>query len=429
MAKYRSRKKRRHFHRRTPPGAPPGTLVVDPAAPRPVVSVIAYGPEGFAERQIDDIGQVREFLGQWPITWIDVDGLGDTRTVCQLGEMLGLHQLALEDVVNVHQRAKVEPYGDHLFIVTRMIRMTDRLETEQISLFVGPNFVLTFQEHRGDCFDPVRERLRQSHGGIRETDTGFLAYALVDSVIDGYYPVLEQYGERLDRLEDDVLQYGNHDIIARIHEVKSDLFQLRRAIWPHRDAVNELVRDPHPLITGDTRVYLRDCYDHVVQLIDLVETYRELGADLRDLHLATISNRTNEIMKVLTVIATVFMPLTFIAGLYGMNFHTDVSPWNMPELTWYLGYPFALALMGLVAGWMLLFFRRRGWLGSAMENKEKRGQGPGVGGQERDQGSGVGYLGGPGDIDVGCHGWLAHPCRRPAEAGTPTVSDPPPTEN
>jgi magnesium transporter len=358
------RQRRKAWARRSAPGAPPGTLLPDPKAPPPVIRVIAYGPDTFTEQAVESPVLVRPFLQAWPVTWVNVEGLGDATVIRQLGDLFGLHQLALEDVINVHQRAKVEQYGDHHFIVTRMVRLGARLETEQVSLFLGRNFVLTFQEGLpGDCLEPVRDRLRQGHGRIREAGADYLAYALLDAVIDSYFPVLEAYGERLETLEEELITRPVPGIIPPIHDVKRDLLALRRAIWPQREALNVLLRDELPLITPETRLHLRDCYDHTVQLIDLMETYRELSSDLMEMYLSSVSNRTSEIMRVLTIIATIFIPLTFLAGIYGMNFDPDVSPWNMPELKWYWGYPFALAVMALVALTQLVFFRRRGWLG------------------------------------------------------------------
>jgi magnesium transporter len=245
------------------------------------------------------------------------------------------------------------------------------LATEQLSLFLGQGFVVTFQERVGDCFDPVRARLRKG-GPIRTRGPDYLTYALIDALVDSWFPVLEQHGERLEDLEDEILVHPARRTIARIHELRRDLMALRRAVWPLRDALGALCRDPTPLIAGETRTYLRDCYDHAVQIIDLLESGRELSADLTDAYLSNINNRMNEIMKVLAVIATIFLPLSFIASVYGMNFHTDKSPWNMPELAWRFGYPFALGLMVLTVIGMLFFFWRRGWLRSEMSSEQER---------------------------------------------------------
>lgn len=363
---------RRKSRKRPPPGAPPGTLVGDPSAPNPVISVIAYSSDGCKEQTIQDLAVLREYLDHWPVTWINVDGLGGVQTIARLADILGLHRLAVEDTVNAHQRAKVEHYPNHLFMVVHMASYDNRLETEQLSLFLGKNFVVTFQEGRpGDPFNPVRERIRQAVGHVRQSGADHLAYCLIDAVIDGYFPVLETTGERLEDLEDEILTSPTGRTASRVHQIKRDLMTLRRTIWPLREAMNSLIRDPSPLVTDETRLYLRDCYDHTVRIIDFIETYRELGSDLMDLYLSSISQRMTEVMKVLTIIATVFIPLTFISSIYGMNFQTERSPWNMPELTWYLGYPFALGIMAAMAFGMLLYFRRQGWFGSPAESQGK----------------------------------------------------------
>jgi len=359
-----SRKRRQ----RPPPGSAPGTLVADPSAPKPVIQVITYGPDRCVEQSIRDIDDVRKYLDDWPVTWINVEGLGDVQMVARLAEILDLHRLAVEDAVNTHQRAKVEHYPKHLFMVLHMAAYEESLETEQLSLFLGRNFVVTFQEGRpGDAFNPVRERIRQAVGHVQQAGADHLAYCLIDAVIDGYFPVLETVGERLETFEDEILTRPSSGIASRVHHVKRDMMTLRRMIWPLREAMNSLLRDPSPLITDETRLYLRDCYDHTVRVIDFIEAYRELGSDLMDLYLSSMSQRMNEVMKVLTIIATIFIPLTFISSIYGMNFQWEASPWNMPELTWYFGYPFALCLMAVLAFGMLRYFRRKGWLDSPAE--------------------------------------------------------------
>jgi magnesium transporter len=228
---------------------------------------------------------------------------------------------------------------------------------------LGKNFLVTFQEFPGDCLDPVRERIRKVQGRHRSAGPDYLAYSILDAIIDGYFPVLETLGETLESLEHDIVQKtSDQTLIARIHGVKRDLLTVRRAIWPFREAVNSLFREPSPLVNEETRLYLRDCYDHTIQLIDLLETYREVAGGLVDVYLSSVSNRMNEIMKVLTIIATIFMPLSFIAGLYGMNFNTEISPWNMPELNKPFGYPMVLLLMLAVVAALLAFFKRKRFL-------------------------------------------------------------------
>jgi len=342
-------------------------LVADPAAPRPVLRVIAYGPDGYAEKEIQRPAEVREFLGKWPVTWLNVDGLGDAQVIGELGEIFALHRLALEDVVHVHQRAKVEQYDKNYYIVARAAQLNQHLETEQVSLFLGANFLLTFQERVGDGWDPVRARIRAGAGRIRAAGPDYLAYALLDAVIDDYFPILEQLGERLEILEDEIVVSPRSETISRIHEIKRSLLVLRRAVWPLRDALAMLYRDVNPLFTEETRLYLRDSYDHTIQLFDLIETDRDMSSGLLDVYLSSLSNRMNEIMKVLTVISTIFIPLSFIAGVYGMNFNTGKSPWNMPELNWVWGYPFSLGVMATVAGILVYYFYRKGWIVSRPE--------------------------------------------------------------
>jgi magnesium transporter len=356
---------RRHLSaKRTAPGSMPGAIAVDPQAPKPKIRVTAYGPDSLVDEEVRDLRQLPKYLEKHAVTWVNVVGLGDAKTLEDLGEIFNLHPLALEDAAHADQRAKVEEYGEQLlFIIARLIKVEGRLHSEQVSLFVGKNFVISFQERESDCFAPLYERLRIARGRIRHAGADYLAYALLDAVIDSYFPILEEFGERLDRLDDDLGPRTAARVISQIHDARSELILFRRTMWPHREAVNQLIRDPQHLIGDETRMYLRDCYDNVVQAIELVETYRELCADLRDESLSFISNRLNEIMKVLTIIATIFMPLSFIASLYGMNFNTGASPWNMPELNWRFGYPLVLAMMIAVVVTMLFFFRRHGWLG------------------------------------------------------------------
>jgi magnesium transporter len=374
--KHRSHRRSRRHHV-APPGAPPGTLIPDPHASRTAIHVMAYGPDRLEEQTLTDPDAVRPFLGHWPVVWVDVDGLADVATVRRLGEIFGLHALALEDVLNVYQRPKLEQYGEHYFIVARMPAGADPLETEQLSLFLGPNFVLDFQDSLpGDCLDPVRQRIRGSVGQLRQVGTDYLMYAILDAVVDASFPLLERFGERLDALEDAVLERPDQATVAQIHRIKRDLLLLRRATWPLRDTLHALVRDENPLVSDETRLYLRDCYDHTLRIIELIETYRELCADLVDLYLSSVNNRMNEVMKVLTVFATIFIPLTFIVGVYGMNFDHDSSPWNMPELSWYWGYPAVWVLMAAIAGLLLYFFWRKGWLAPLRPGKSHDGQEP-----------------------------------------------------
>jgi magnesium transporter len=355
--------------RRPHPGAPPGTLIADPDAVQPTFRIIAYDRDRLVEEEVPNLEALNDLVDRFPVSWIDIDGLADIDAIRWFGERFNIHGLALEDVVNVHQRPKVEHYDDQTYLVTRMPVAGEVLKTEQVSIFLGRGYVLTFQERPGDCFEPVRERLRKGSGRIRTNGEDYLAYALLDAVIDSYYPVLEAHGERMERLEEEILERPDPGLIAEIHSLKRDFLTFRRSIWPQREMINAIIRDTPARITESTVVYLRDSYDHTVQLLDMVETYREIASGLVDLHFSSVSTRMNETMKVLTIIATIFIPLSLIAGVYGMNFDASKSPLNMPELGWYFGYPFALGLMVLVAGVLLYFFYRRGWIGARYERK------------------------------------------------------------
>ncbi|HLA83537.1 MAG TPA: magnesium/cobalt transporter CorA [Thermoguttaceae bacterium] len=361
--KHHSRHAARIMRRKSRPGTPPGTIGSHEEAKPTTVRVISYDAEKFTDCVVDDPTKIKANLIPGHVTWIDVEGLGDVNTVETLGKQFGLHPLALEDVVNTHQHAKVESYDDHLFLVLRTVSMNEHLGSEQIGIFLAKDVVLTFREKPGPLFEMILDRLRYSKCLLRQHGADYLAYTILDAAIDAFFPILEACGERLDQLDDEVAERPRQATLSEIHQLKSDLILLRRAIWPLRDAVGELLREETPLFQPDTRIFLRDCHDHTVQVIDLVQTCQELCTDTRDFYLTQINNRLNETMKVLTIIATIFMPLSWIAGVYGMNFEVGTSPWSMPELRWTYGYPAVLALMAAVAGGMLLFFRRRGWLG------------------------------------------------------------------
>lgn len=360
------RKKRRpHTVRRKrqrSPGEVPGTLAHDPEAQNTVVRLLAYGPDAFVEREISDPSEIQEYIGKWPVLWVDVNGLGDPDIIGKIGDLFGVHRLALEDVVNLGQRTKLEEYAGHLFLVAYILDYTDQLQSEQLSLFTGHDFVLTFQERPGDSLESVRQRVRNRRGRVREAGADYLAYTLLDCVIDHFFPVLDLYNDRLEQVEDDVLVGEDHDLLARLHEIRRDLRTLRRMLWQLRDATERFMSGTHARVTEATRIYLRDCHDHTIRAIDLVESFTELASDLSALYFSKMSHRMNDVMRLLTLIATIFIPLTFITGLYGMNFNTRNSPFNMPELDWYWGYPFVWVLiLGVVAS-LLIYFRRKGWL-------------------------------------------------------------------
>jgi magnesium transporter len=358
------KKLRPRIRHRVPPGTKPGTVTIEPGAHATSVRVMVYDKDRLDEQTIDDPQQeIPKLLEDWPVVWVDVIGLGTESTLRSIAQVFQLHPLALEDVVHVHQRAKVDSYDEHLYCVLRIPDCGKDQLTEQFSLFLGRNYVLTFQERPGDDFNLVRAGLRQDRSMTRQSvKPDYLAYRLIDAAIDGYFPVLESIGNKLDRLDDPDQAASGGPAFIDLHNVRRELLMLRRAIWPLRDAISELRSEVTPFVADTTRIYLRDCYDHAVQLIDVLESYRDIAGDVRDYYLSSISNRMNETIKKLTVISTIFLPLSFIAGVYGMNFNPEASPWNMPELNWWFGYPFSLALMSAVGLGMLYWFKTHGWL-------------------------------------------------------------------
>ncbi len=354
-----ARNRRKRFHA---PGTMPGTLAAHAEAHAGPVTVrlFTYDASGCEERVLDPAEIPSLSVPDGGVLWVDVTGLSDPAVVKALGDRFGFHPLALEDVLNIPQRPKVERFGDHLLVVLREIRYPEA--PEQVSFFLGDRIVVTFQERPGDSFEPVRDRLRKGAGRIRSEGADFLAYALWDAVLDAFFPTLEKLGDEVEQLEDRAIEEPVPDTFREIHRVKQRLLQVRRAVWPARDAMNDLLREESALVRPETKVFLRDCYDHTVQVMDMVETYREMTSGLVDEYMSSVSNRMNEIMKVLTIIATLFIPLTFIVGVYGMNFDRGASPYNMPELGWRYGYPAVLAVMAVAAAGMLYYFRRKRWL-------------------------------------------------------------------
>ncbi|GIW93574.1 MAG: magnesium transport protein CorA [Pirellulaceae bacterium] len=344
------------FRRPSPAAGQPGVLVAPAGAPPPHVTLICYDASSIDETTLSRPAELEVLKQTTSRIWLDIDGLGEPVWIEKAGALLDLHPLALEDVVHVHQRAKVEDYGRQLFIVARMPSYEEHLETEQLSMFVGDNYVVTIQEGRpGDCFQWVRQRLRSADSLLRQRGSDYLAYALLDAVIDGYFPIVERFGDQLNQLDEQLSELNSRVPLGEIHRVRSELLLVRRAIWPHREAINHLLRETTPFITPEARIYLRDCYDHTLQLIDVIETYRDMCSDLRDFQLAAAGHRANEIMKVLTIISTIFIPLSFVAGIYGMNFR------YMPELEWRYGYFAALGLMAIMAAGLVGYIWKRGW--------------------------------------------------------------------
>ena len=355
----------RLFHRKyTKRGASPGTHAAPHLDAPQTVRLITYDVDSFTEVDLDPKAELPALAEPGKITWIDVRGLGDGKLVERLGERFGLHPLALADVMNVGQRPKVEDYDTFLYVVVRMLDLgpDERIVSEQVSLFVGPNWTISIQERPGDCLDGLRARLRVGLKRIRNAGADYLGVQILDSIVDGYFPVLETYGDRLEEIEARVLEKPGKDVLTQVYEVKRDLMALRRACWPMREMLSALLKEGDELLSKASLPYLRDTADHVIQIVELTETYRELAGSFIDVYLSSISQRTNEVMRVLTVIATIFIPLTFLAGVYGMNFDRS-QPGNMPELGWKYGYVGFLGLCLAVVVGLLVLFRRLGWLG------------------------------------------------------------------
>lgn len=345
-------------------GEPPGFLEAGPGARPAVVRQIRYGNDFVEETEIEPPDVSPPQPGSSGVTWLDVVGLDDVQAVGRLGEAFGLHPLMLEDIVHPRQRPKSEAYGRNVFVVMRIPHFHNGdVDYEQISLVLGDGFVLTFQQTTEDCFDVVRDRIRHHRGRVRGAGADYLAYALVDAVIDEYFPLIDEIADRIDGIERAILDMEKTDVVERLLATKHVLGRMRRNLSPARDAVTALTSIAKPLVSDETALYLRDCHDHVLQILELAESYRETIGALIDVHLNMSSQRMNEVMKVLTIIATIFMPISFIAGLYGMNFDPGASPYNMPELSSKWGYPAVLLTMLTLAAAMVFFFWRRGWLG------------------------------------------------------------------
>ena len=341
------------------PGSEPGTLSIDPDATPSNIVLIDYDRDRATRRQDLQPQDCLPYLETESVSWIDVQGLGSEEVLQKIGRVCKIHPLLLEDVVNVPQRPKVQDYNDQLLVIVQMVLPTPDEEgfvSEQVGFVLGKRYLISFQEEPArDCFEPVRSRIRDNKGKVRELGVDYLAYLLLDAVIDNFFPVLEDYGERIEILEDEVLQNPSREMLEKIYDVRRELLALRRAIWPQRNVINTLIREDNDLISADVQIYFRDCYDHVIQLLDIVETYRELSSSLMDVYMSAVSNKVNEVVNLLTIISTIFIPLTFIAGVYGMNFK------DMPELNWKWGYEIVWGIMIAIAIALVLFFWKRGW--------------------------------------------------------------------
>ncbi len=351
MMKKRSRKS----------GLPPGTLVHigEKKADEIKITVMDYDEAGCREERFASIESCFVFRNKPSVTWINVEGLHNVENIQKLGDCYGFHPLVMEDILNTDQRPKMEDFEEYVYIVLKMLHDGTAMQTvaEQISLILGSNFVISFQEGlEGDVFNPIRERIRAGKGRIRTMGADYLAYSLIDAIVDNYFVILEKQGDRIESLEEELVQNPAARTLSEFHDLKREMIFLRKAVWPLREVINSLQRGESPLIKDSTRIYLRDVYDHTIQVIDGIETSRDVLSGMLDIYLSSMSNRMNEIMKFLTIIGTIFIPLTFIAGVYGMNFEF------MPELKWRWGYFGLWAVMSGIAVFMLLYFRKKKWL-------------------------------------------------------------------
>ncbi len=342
-------------------GQSPGTLihVGKQKVERPLLSVIDYDQGTFQvypDLAIDDILAFKESR---TVSWINLSGIHDISVIERFGARFDIHPLALEDILNTHHRPKIEEFDHYSLIILKMLffdETTQSIDIEQVSIILGDNYVITFQEREGDVFDGVRERLQRSNGRLRQRGSDYLTYALLDSIVDSYFHILEKVGDRLAILEEELIDNPGKDSLAKVHHYKRELMLLRKSVWPLREVISELHKEESDRITEGTQIYLRDLYDHSVQVLDTVEIFRDSISGLQDLYMSSVSNRMNEIMKVLTIMASIFIPLTFIAGIYGMNFE------NMPELHWRWGYPAVWLVMGTCLVGMIIYFKRKNWL-------------------------------------------------------------------
>jgi magnesium transporter len=353
-----------------PPGQKPGTAIYTGIQRLEEVQMTVYdfSEDHYDVIPIQKIESSESFLQSDSKTWIQVQGLHNIEKLRTVWDYFELHPLIQEDIVHVSQRPKIEEYEDAVFIVMRMIthrnnsQTPENLQTEQISIVLGENYVLSFQDSDDPVFDPIIKRLEMKSTRLRKLGSDYLAYALIDTIVDHYFQALDLIGETIEETEELIIEDPEEKYLQKIHAMRRDLIHFRKSVWSLRDGLNSLIRDESPLVSDEVKVFIRDVYDHLVQVIDIVETNREMVFGLYDMYMSGLSHRMNEVMKVLTIIATIFIPLTFIAGIYGMNFNSDASPWNMPELGWYYGYPASLVVMLVLTIVMIIYFRRKDWL-------------------------------------------------------------------
>jgi magnesium transporter len=352
---------KRFFHKPKTIGHAPGSLIPkDTIDPRSItLTLFKYGPEQPAEeRQLQNISDGLPFDEKTPVHWLNIDGSHQITNLEEIGARLKIHSLVLEDILNPNQRPKVEDYDGYLFIEMNMLSWNadlSQVDAEQISLLLGENYLVTFQEHERDVFNEVRKRIREGKSRLARSGVDYLAYSLIDAVVDNYFIVLENLGEQIEILEEELVTEPGPETLHAIHDLKREFIFLRKSIWPLREVISALERGESRLFHDTSLIYLRDAYDHIIQIIDTIETFREMASGMVDIYLSSVSNRMNEVMKVLTMIATVFIPLSFVVGLYGMNFQ------YMPELSWKWGYAMVWGVIIAIVAGMVIYFRRKKW--------------------------------------------------------------------
>ncbi|WMW25463.1 magnesium/cobalt transporter CorA [Methanolobus sediminis] len=342
-------------------GLVPGTLIHigEERTEKPKITIIDYDKENYQERVVENVEECFPFKDYPTVSWINIDGIHQVDIIEKLGKHFGLHPLVMEDIVHTTQRPKMEDYDSYIYIVLKMLWFNDGdidVKAEQVSIILGENFVLSFQELEGDTFNFVRERIRNSKGRIRQVGADYLAYALLDSIVDNYFIIIEKFGERIEDLEEELVENPDPGTLQNIHDLKKEMIYMRKSVWPLREVISGLDRSESYLIKDTTFVFLKDIYDHTIQVADAIETYRDILSGILDVYLSSISNKMNEVMKTLTIIATIFIPLTFLAGMYGMNFT------YMPELGWKWGYPAVWVINILICISMYVYFHRKNWL-------------------------------------------------------------------
>ena len=347
-------------------GMSPGSLIFtgEKKTENVTISLLDYNSGDFIEKNINDLNELEAYKNNSNVTWINIVGLHDINVLEKIGNIFDIHPLVLEDILNVSHNPKIEDYEHFLFLVIKMISYKEDsncLDIEQVSLIIGKKYIITFQEKNGDVFDPIRDRIRTSKGLVRKYNEDYLAYRILDSIIDNYFSVLENFDERIEDMEDQILSQPDDLSLEEIHNLRKELIKLRRAVSPLREMIFTIEKEKFNFIQKTTYVYLRDLSDHIKQIIDSIENYREFINGLLEVYLSNASHRMNEVVKLLTIISTIFIPLTFVVGIYGMNFRTDASRWNMPELDWAFGYPFVMGLMVVIAVTLIIFFKKKRW--------------------------------------------------------------------